>query len=78
MSKFIFLTADDPAAKRDGLAVEICEAAGVDPGSVRRMVIDLEVGSAAKVYMEMFADDAILDVSIQKLGIKVSDAEPSE
>ncbi len=54
------------------LGTSICEAAGVDPTMVRRIVIDLEVGNAGKVYVETFADDAVLDVEIPSNRIKVT------
>lgn len=66
VTKFVFL---DPG--QDTLGIEICEAVGIAPECVRRMVIDLEVGSPGKVYIEAFADKSILDVSINKLGVQV-------
>ena len=33
-----------------------------DPNDVRRVVIDLEVGSPARVYVERFVDDSLVDV----------------
>lgn len=66
MTKFSFLEAD-----RDMLGIEICKATGLVPETVRRIVIDLQVGEPAKLYVEAFADDAVLDVSINKLGIEV-------
>lgn len=70
MSKFVFLN-----AARDALGTEICEAAGIAPETVRRIVIDLEAGSPGRLYIEAFADDAILGVSINKLGIEVVSEE---
>lgn len=32
------------------------------PENVRRCVIDLEVGSVAKIYIEKFADEKLIDV----------------
>lgn len=66
MSKFVFLN-----AARDTLGTEICESVGINPETVRRIVIDLEAGSAGKVYIEAFTDDGLLNVSINKLGIEV-------
>lgn len=57
---------------RDGFACALCEAAGIKPEFVRRMVIDLQAGSTGLVYLEMFADDVILDVSIAELGISLT------
>jgi hypothetical protein len=36
----------------------------IEPSMVRRCVIDLEVGSPAKIYLETFADTSIIDVVI--------------
>jgi hypothetical protein len=70
VSKFVFL---DPG--RDTLGTEICKATGIAPERVRRIVIDLCVGEAAKVYVEAFGDDAILDVSIDQLGITLKETD---
>lgn len=67
MNKFVVTD----AFERDGLADALCVAAGIKPEYVRRMVIDLQAGSAGMVYLETFADQAILDVSIAELGVSV-------
>lgn len=33
-----------------------------EPSEVRRVIIDLEVGSAARIYVEKFADSSLVDV----------------
>ena len=53
--------------------MSICEAAGVDPTMVRRVVLDLQVGNAGIVYVEMFADPELLEIRIPSNRIKVSD-----
>jgi hypothetical protein len=58
MSKFIFGVKDSP------LIDKICDAAGVDPHSVARIVIDLQVGDAAVIYFKTLADDSMLDVEL--------------
>jgi hypothetical protein len=37
----------------------------VDPSNVRRCVIDLQAGEAAKVYVETFADDALITFALK-------------
>jgi len=69
MSKFVVTD----ALSRDGLGCALCEAAGVKPETVRRLVLDLQVGSPGLLYFETFADAAILDVSIAELGITVEE-----
>ena len=56
------------------LGMSICRAAGLDPSYVRRIVIDLDVGDVGKVYIEMFADEALLNVSIPSDHIEVEGA----
>ena len=68
MSKFMFI---EP--KRHALALEICRATGIDADKVSRLVIDLKIGDAGKLYVETFADNAILDVSIGELGVSVTE-----
>jgi len=49
-------------AVADDLAVQVCKALDIDPEMVRRVVIDLEVGNAARVFVEMWGDKKLLDV----------------
>jgi len=53
----------------------LCEACGIDPCYVRRIVLDLEVGNAGKLYFETFADSEVLSVSLADLNIEVKAAE---
>lgn len=58
MSKFIV------GGRSDGI-YEALHDAGVfkdDPRYVSRVIIDLKAGSAAKVYVELFVDDSLVDV----------------
>jgi hypothetical protein len=65
MRKFVFI---EP--QRHKLVTSICAATGIeDPGTVRRLVLDLKYGSAGTIYVEQFGDEAILDVDIDALGI---------
>lgn len=66
MAKFIFTDLNSV------FGTSICEAAGVDPTTVRRIVVDLEVGSPGKLYIETFANDALLGVSIPA-GIEIEE-----
>ena len=51
-------------ARSDGI-YEALHAAGVfkeDPKDVRRVIIDLEAGAPAKFYVEVYAEDTLIDV----------------
>jgi hypothetical protein len=65
-----FLVTDSFGTLGDGL----CRASGIDPRYVRRLVLDLEVGSPGRLYVETFADSEVLDVNLADSGIKVTDA----
>ena len=45
-----------------------------DPKSVRRIVVDLEVGQPGRIYIEKFADDEKLRVALARLEV-VSEEE---
>lgn len=62
---------------RYSLATAICEKAGIDPDYVRRLVIDLRVGHAGLIYVELMGDDSILDVDIHELGVEITES-PSQ
>jgi hypothetical protein len=65
MRKFVFI---EPQQHK--LVTSICESAGIeDPGTIRRLVIDLRYGEPGRIYVEQFGDEAILDVDIATLGI---------
>jgi hypothetical protein len=66
-------------ARSDGI-YEALHAAGVfadDPKDVRRVVIDLEAGSAARVYVERFVDDSLIDV-LMRGEIEIVEREKAE
>jgi hypothetical protein len=54
MSKFI-VTSNDTFLRLHAAGV-----INVEPDNVRRCIIDLEVGQGARIYLETFADDAII------------------
>lgn len=58
MPKFIAGTGSDV------LSLAICEAVGLEPSDVRRILIDLEAGAAARVYYETFADTDKIEAAI--------------
>lgn len=47
----------------DHISTSLCEAAGLDPRQVRRIVLDLQAGHAALIYFETFADPVQLEVA---------------
>lgn len=69
MAKFVFI---EPT--RYALSKAICEKAGIDPNYVRRIVIDLQVGDAGVVYVELLGDESMLDVNINEIGVRVIEA----
>lgn len=69
MSKFLLGPSND--------TFQALHDAGVfadDPKNVRRVVIDLEAGSAAVVYVQLFLDDSFVDVVLAG-GIKLAEGE---
>lgn len=61
MAKFIVL------GHSDGI-YEALHAVGIvadEPKDVARVVIDLKAGSAAKIYVEKYADDSLIEVIVQ-------------
>lgn len=70
MSKFIVGSQSDRVFKT-------LHAAGVfadDPNEVRRVVIDLTAGQAARVYVDKFLDDKFIDVLLFD-GIEIVERE---
>ena len=62
MPKFIVTGTDsDPSAE---LSLALCKAAGLRYDRVSRIVLDLKVGSAGRVYFETFADGDDLKVGL--------------
>ncbi len=43
---------------------DLCEAVGVPAELVRRVVLDLEVGSPGRLYVDTFADDEKIRVAL--------------
>ena len=64
MSKFIAASAIFDALHDAGVIEQ-------EPRTVRRVVIDLEVGSVARIYVEQFADDEKLAAAIADIGIHI-------
>ncbi len=51
---------------------DLCEAAGVPAETVRHLVLDLEVGSPGRLFIETFADDEKIRVALGG-GIRVTE-----
>lgn len=70
MSKFVV------GARSDGIYQALHDA-GVfadDPSEVARVIIDLRVGNPARIYIEKFADSALVDV-IMRGGVEIVERE---
>jgi hypothetical protein len=48
--------------KADEVATKVCEALGVDPGMVSRVVLDLTAGQPVTAYVEMYGDERFLSI----------------
>lgn len=48
------------------LSVEILEALGLEGKHVKRLIIDIQANALVIVYIEMFGDDAMLDLDWSK------------
>jgi hypothetical protein len=59
MSKFISGTS------RDRLMAAFADAVGVSHNHIRRVIVDLQVGSPGIVYFETFADTEVIDVVLR-------------
>ncbi len=57
------------------LGEALLSSVGIDSRYVRHMVIDLKVGEPGKLYVELFADDEILNVDLAELGVEVKAAD---
>lgn len=55
----------------DRLFNAICDSVGMKADYVRRIVVDLQVGSAGRVYFDSFANDEVVDVIMQGGGITI-------
>jgi hypothetical protein len=42
----------------------LLDKAGIDKTYVSRLILDLEVGSAGRLYLEMFADSEVLSLAL--------------
>lgn len=56
------------------LADDLCKAADLDPTTVRRVVLDLEVGSPGRLFFETFADDEKIRLALTA-GIRLEAVE---
>lgn len=68
MRKYVVLSTDR-------LVQAFCEPVGMDPKHVRRIVVDMEVGSLPRVYFETFGDDATVDVLLEGGAIDIIERE---
>jgi hypothetical protein len=50
---------------------QMCEAFGLDPNMVARLVVDYQPGGMIVAYVEMYADRRILDVQHTLDGVKI-------
>ncbi len=59
--------------KGDTYGEEICKALGIDmsKGKVRRIVIDVRVSEAVRVYLEMFGTDELVNVKLPTTDIEI-------
>jgi len=72
MAKFIGVDAIYQALYDVGAVVE-------EPQNVRRVIIDLEAGSVARIYIEKFADDEKLSAGLTAgLAVEAATAAPGE
>jgi hypothetical protein len=53
------------------LTQALLTAAGIEPTMVSRVVFDFEVGKPARMYLEMFVDDAVLAVETAGFAVTV-------
>lgn len=53
------------------VAVHVCRALGLDPGLVRRLVLDFDVNEPVKAYAELIGDMRMLDIQWTFEGINV-------
>lgn len=52
-------------------AAQMCEAFGLEPNMVARLVVDYQPGGMIVAYVEMYADQRILDVRHTLDGVKI-------
>ena len=44
------------------LAIELCKKLGIEPDGVTRMIIDMEPGEPARIYVGLVAGDEVLNL----------------
>ena len=49
-------------AKADELSTKICQALGIDPGMVARLIVDLQVHEPAMVHVQFVGSVKLLDL----------------
>ena len=58
--------------RSDEVTVEVCKALGLDPGKVRRVVLDLNIGSEPlTAYVEMYGDERFLNLKWELDGVRI-------
>jgi hypothetical protein len=55
----------------------LLDRAGIDKTHVRRLILDLQVGSAGMLYLEMFADSDVLTLDLPQ-GFQIGTVEEEE
>lgn len=66
MSKFLVRHSTD-------LENAVCEALGIEPTLVSRIIIDLQVGCPGRVYLETFADEASINIITPSLAFQIEE-----
>lgn len=62
------------------LLLKLCEALDIPANKTRRIIIDAEVNSICKVYVEMFGGEELLELDLSKIPyeIKTKPAKPDQ
>lgn len=61
--------------QRDGLAMRLCEAVGIKPELVSRLILDLKAGHAGMLYVETFAEAETLDIEVPATSFTIKEAD---
>lgn len=66
-------------AKADDLSTKVCQALGIDPGTVARLIIDCQAGEPVFVHVQLVGSMKLLEIDWGELieatgGINVVDA----
>lgn len=64
--------------RAEPVVIEICKALRVDPGLVRRIVLDFYLDNPVVAYVEMYADKRILDIQWSLDGAVITRNEDDE